>query len=166
MYDFDTNGDLYIVTQGRSAIGGKSKIVRIKATETVVDPSWVLDMDAIQEGGKFVSVFVKNGKLITLIPNQKLTGGPTGNINFEDVWEFYSIDVNTQTKTKIEGIPAVTNPGAAFAAIEVDGKLLLRVNTKDGSKNGYFELKGTQASPLFNVTAGGSVSGFHKITVK
>src|SRR5690606_535561 len=40
MYDFDTNGDLYIVTQGRSAIGGKSKIVRIKANETDIDDSW------------------------------------------------------------------------------------------------------------------------------
>src|SRR5690606_33268797 len=36
MYDFDTNGDLYIVTQGvhPRGTGGKSKIVRIKANET------------------------------------------------------------------------------------------------------------------------------------
>lgn len=165
MYDFDTNGDLYIVTQGRSAIGGKSKIVRIKANETDIDSEWSLNMDDIMEGGKFVSVFTKDGKIITVIPNAPLTGGPNGNINFEDVWEFYSIDIASKERTKISGIPAVTNPGAAFCAIEIDGKVLLRVTTKDGSKNGYFELNGTQATELFKVTAGGSVSGLHKINL-
>lgn len=165
MYDFDTNGDLYIVTQGRSATGGKSKITRIKAAETDVDASWSLNMDEITPGGKFVSVFAKDGKIITVIPNTALTGGPNGNINFENVWDFYSIDVQSRERTKITGIPSVTNPGAAFCAIEIDNKILLRVNTKDGSLNGYYELKGTAASPLFNVTAGGSVSGLHKVTL-
>ena len=165
MYDFDSNGDLYIVTQGRSPVGGKSKIVRIKAAETTIDKTWSLNMDDIQQGGKFVSVFAKDGKLITVIPNTALTGGPTGNINFEDVWEFHQIDVASKKRTKITGIPAVTNPGAAFCAIEIDGKTLLRVNTKSGSENGYFELTGTAAKPLFKVTAGGSVSGLHKITL-
>lgn len=166
MYDFDTNGDLYIVTQGRSATGGQSKIVRIKANENVIDNSWSLNMDQITPGGKFVSVFAKDGKLITLIPNAALTGGPTGNINFEDVWEFYSIDIASGTRTPISGVPLVTNPGAAFCAIEIDDKVLLRVNTKDGTKNGYYELNGTSATPLFNVTSGGSVQGLHKVTVQ
>lgn len=166
MYDFDTNGDLYIVTQGRSAIGGKSKIVRIKAAETDIDKTWSLNMDDIQAGGKFVSVFAKDGKIITVIPNTALTIGPTGNINFEDVWDFYSINISDKVKTKISGIPSVTNPGAAFCAIEIDGKILLRVNTKDGSQNGYYELTGTTAKSLFNVTAGGSVSGLYKVTIK
>lgn len=166
MYDFDTNGDLYIVTQGRTAIGGKSKIVRIKATETDIDKSWSLNMDEIQPGGKFVSVFAKDGKIITVIPNTALTGGSTGNINFEDVWDFYSINISDKVKTKISGVPSVTNPGAAFCAIEIDGKILLRVNTKDGSQNGYYELTGTTAKSLFQVTAGGSVSGLYKVTLK
>lgn len=165
MYDFDSNGDLYIVTQGRSAVGGKSKIVRIKAAETDIDKTWSLNMDEIQEGGKFVSVFAKDGKITTVIPNAKLTGGPTGNINFENVWEFYQIDIASKQRTKITGVPAVTNPGAAFCAIEIDGKVLLRVNTKDGSQNGYYELNGTIAKSLFHVTAGGSVSGLYKIKV-
>lgn len=164
MYDFDSNGDLYIVTQGTSAIGGKSKISRIKAHETEIDDSWSLNMDDIMQGGKFVSVFAKDGKLITLIPNTALTGGPNGNINFEDVWDFYSIDIASQQRTKIEGIPSITNPGAAFGAIEIDNKVLLRVNTKEGDINGYYELNGTEAHPLFNVTAGGSVSGLHKVS--
>lgn len=166
MYDFDSNGDLYIVTQGRSATGGKSKIVRIKSGETDIDKSWSLNMDDITPGGKFVSVFAKDGKIITVIPNTALTGGPTGNINFEDVWEFYNIDIATRQRTKITGIPPVTNPGAAFCALEIDGRILLRATTKKGDINGYYELKGTQASALFNVTAGGSVSGLHKITIR
>lgn len=167
MYDYDSNGDLYIVTQGRSATGGKSKIARIKANETEIDDSWELDMDEIRPGGaaKFVSVFAKDGKIITVIPNTDLTGGPSGNINFSDVWEFYSIDIATKALTKITGIPAVTNPGAAFCAIEIDDKVLLRANTADGSINGYYELNGTSATALFNVTAGGSVSGLHKVTL-
>lgn len=165
MYDFDDNGDLYIVTQGRSAVGGQSKISRIKAGETDIDAQWSLDMDDITEGGKFVTVFAKDGKLITLIPNAPLTGGPDGNINFKDVWEYYSIDPATGQQTKIEGVPAVTNPGAAYCAVEIDDKVLLRVTTEDGSINGYYELQGNQATPLFNVTAGGSVSGLHKISL-
>ncbi|MHC8949133.1 hypothetical protein [Sphingobacterium hungaricum] len=165
MYDFDTNGDLYIVTQGRSALGGKSKISRIKANETVIDNTWSLNMDDIFAGGKFVSVFAKDGKIITVIPNQVLTGGATGNINFSNIWDFYSIDIASRTPTKISGIPSVTNPGAAFCAIEIDGKTLLRVNVKDSPINGYYELNGTSATSLFNVTAGGSVSGLHKVEI-
>lgn len=171
MYDFDTNGDLYIVTQGvhPQGIGGKSKIVRIKANETDIDSDWSLNMDDIPGDGprKFVSVFAKDGKIITLIPNQPLVPGPTGNINFEDVWEFYSIDITSKERTKINGIPAVTNPGAAFCAIEIDDKILLRVTTKDGSKNGYFEYNAStnSAAELFKVTAGGSVSGLHKVNI-
>mgnify|MGYP000986535390 CR=1 FL=1 len=165
-YDFDDNGDLYIVTQGNTETGGKSKIVRIKASEDVVDPEWSLNMDDIFPGGKFVSVFAKGGKIITVVPNTALTGGPEGNINQEDVWDFYQFDIESKEKTKIEGVPSVTNPGAAFGAIEIDDKVLLRVHTKDGSTNGYYQLDGTSATPLFNVTAGGSVAGLYKISAE
>lgn len=167
MYDFDSNGDLYIVTQGISpkGTGGKSKISRIKAKETDIDKNWNLNMDDIREGGKFVSVFAKDGKIITVIPTEALTGGPTGNINFKNIWEFHSIDIATKKATKIENVPATTNPGAAMAAIEIDGKILLRVNTEEGIQNGYYELNGNTAKPLFQVTAGGSVSGLYKIKV-
>lgn len=168
MYDFDSNGDLYIVTQGVSpkGIGGKSKISRIKAGETDIDPSWSLDMDDINAGGKFITVFAKAGKLITLIPNEPLSGGPTGNINFSDVWDFYSIDVASKARTKIEGVPSVINPGAALATIEIDGNTLLRVTTSSGEINGYYKLEGTQATPFLQVTSGGNVSGLHKISVQ
>lgn len=166
MYDFDTNGDLYLVTQGRSAVGGKSKISRIKANESDIDASWELHMDDIMTGGKFVSVYANEGRIVTVIPNTALTGGPTGNINFSEIWEFYSIDIATQARTRIDGIPAVTNPGAAYAVVEIDDKVLLRVNAPDQNINGYYELNGTSASQVFNVTSGGSVSGIHKVVVE
>ncbi|RZK41205.1 MAG: hypothetical protein EOO90_12430 [Pedobacter sp.] len=166
MYSFDTNGDLYVVTQGRSALGGKSKIARIKAAETDIDKTWELKMDDIMTGGKFVNVFASNGKIITVIPTAPLTGGPNGNINFSEIWEYYTIDVATKTRTKINGVPRVTNPGAAFGTIKIDDKLLLRVNAPSANLNGYYQLNAdfSSASSLFNVTEGGSISGFYKIT--
>ena len=168
MYDFDTNGDLYIVTQGVSpqGVGGKSKISRIKSGETDIDPNWSLDMDDINPNGKFITVFARDGKLITLIPNEPLMGGPNGNINFSDVWDFYSIDVASGERTKISGVPSVINPGAALATIEIDGKTLLRVSTASGQINGYYLLEGTQASPFLQVTSGGSVSGLYKLSAE
>lgn len=166
MYDFDSNGDLYIVCQGRSAVGGKSKIVRIKANETDIDATWSINMDDIMTGGKFVTVYINDGQLITTIPNTALTGGPTGNINFSEIWEFYSIDVATLQRTKIAGVPAVTNPGAAFATVELDDSILLRVNAPAQGINGYYRLSGTTATSVFNVTEGGSVSGIYKVTLE
>lgn len=170
MYSFDTNGDLYIVTQGRSALGGKSKISRIKANETDIDKTWSINMNDINAGGKFVTVYATGGKLITTIPNTTLTGGGTGNINFSPIWEFYVIDVATKTRTRIEGVPAVTNPGAAYGTVKVDDKYYLRVNVPnaaDATKaiNGYYVLNSTftSATQAFNVTEGGSISGFYKI---
>ncbi len=175
MYSFDTNGDLYIVCQGgdrvnaqAGALGGRSKIARIKANETNVDASWSLNMDDIRDDGKskFVSVFAKDGKLIVPINNTPLTGGPQGNINLTDIWEFHVVDVNTKALTKVSGIPAVTNPGGSYGAVEIDDKVYLRVSTADGSMNGYYELNGTAATRTFDVTEGGSIQGIYKIEVE
>ncbi len=166
MYSFDTNGDLYIITQGRSATGGKSKIARIKANDTEVDTSWSIDMDDITTGGKFVTIYATNGKLITTIPNTPLTPGGTGNINTGNIWEFHVIDVATQSFTKIEGVPACTNTGAAYGTVKIDGKLLLRVNVNEANgSNGYYELSSDfkSAKQLFQVTEGGAVTGFYKV---
>ena len=168
MYSFDTNGDLYIITQGTSpqGIGGKSKISRIKAAETEVDKTWEIKMDDINPKGKFVTLYATNGKLITTIPNTALSGGPNGNINSEDIWEFHMIDIATKAVTKISGVPACTNTGAAYGTVKVDGKLLIRVNsTKENGPNGYFELSSDlkSATQLFQVTEGGAVTGFYKI---
>lgn len=164
MYAFDTNGDLYIVCQGRTVTGGKSKIVRIKAAATDIDPDWVLDIDEINSPikGKFVSVFAKNGKLVTLMPNAELSAQ---NINTQDVWDYYSVDVASKAFTKITGVPSLTNPGAAFGTVEVDGKILLRVTAISG-ENGYYELNGTAATPWITITEGGSMSGIHKIELE
>lgn len=171
MYDFDTNGDLYIVTQGRSSLGGKSKIVRIKANETDIDKTWELKFTDFRaaDNGKFVGVFAKNGRLILTLNTETLTGGGAGNINSADIWKFYSIDVNDASKTfkEITGMPVGTNPGAAMAAVEVDGKVLLRGSNKSG-QNGYYEYNfaNNSAALSFSVNVGGAVSGFHKIEIK
>ncbi len=168
MYDFDNNGDLYIVCQGRSAIGGKSKIARIKAAETDVDTSWELPFTDFraEDDGKFVGVFAKGGKLIMVLNTEAITGGPNGNINTADIWKFYTVDITSKSFTAIEGIPAGTNPGAAQAAVEIDGKIYLRGSTS-GTDNGYYLYNDSDntATKLFNVDVGGAVSGFYKIKV-
>lgn len=169
MYDFDDNGDLYIVTQGThiSGLGGKSKIARIKANETAVDKTWEMNFADFraEDNGKFVNVFAKNGRLLITLNTVTLTGGGSGNINTADIWEFYSVDVNNPTTyNKIEGIPVGTNPGAAMLASEVDGKVYLR-GASLNSGNGYYEYdySTNSASLAFSVDVGGAVSGFHKV---
>ena len=172
MYDFDDNGDLYIVTQGThpKGLGGHSKIARIKAGETVIDPDWEMNFSDFRasDDGKFVNVFAKNGRLIVTLNTEALTGGPTGNINSEDIWKFYSVDVDNPTQfNAIEGIPVGTNPGAAMLASEVDGKVFLR-GSSHASGNGYYiyDFDTNSAELAFEVNVGGAVSGFHKITVQ
>lgn len=174
MYDFDDNGDLYIVTQGKSpqGLGGKSKIVRIKASETEIDSDWELKFSDFRsaDNGKFVGVFAKSGKLILTLNTDALTGGPSGNINTADIWKFYSVDIASKAFSEITGVPAGTNPGAAMAAVEIDGKVYLRGAPKDASSgsNGYYlyNASSNSATQAFSVNVGGAVSGFHKITIK
>jgi len=171
MYDFDSNGDLYIVTQGTSATGGKSKIARIKASESDIDQTWELKFSDFRaaDDGKFTNIFAKDGRLIFTLNTVKLTGGPTGNINGDDIWKFYSLDVKDTSKkfNAISGVPTGTNPGAAMVAVEVDGKLLLRGATKAG-ENGYYEYNwaNNTATNSFSVNVGGAVSGFVKVDTK
>ncbi len=169
MYDFDDNGDLYIVTQGThiNGLGGKSKIARIKANETAVDKTWEMHFSDFrpEDNGKFVNVFAKNGRLLITLNTVTLTGGGSGNINAADIWEFYSVDVNSPTTyNKIGGIPVGTNPGAAMLASEVDGKVYLR-GASLNSGNGYYEYdySTNSASLVFSVEVGGAVSGFYKV---
>lgn len=172
MFDYDDNGDLYIVTQGvhSKGLGGKSKISRIKANETEIDPTWELAYDTDAPGthlGKFTNVFAKNGKLIVAVNTEALTGGPNGNINTKDIWKIYSVDIASKQFTAIEGIPVGTNPRAAQVAEFVDGKIYLRSAPLDGV-NGYYEYNPAthSAKIAFSVNVGGEVSGFCKIKVK
>jgi len=172
MYDFDDNGDLYIVTQGTHArgLGGKSKIARIKANETDVDKTWEMNFADFrgEDNGKFVNVFAKNGRIIVTLNTVTLVGGENGNINSQDIWEFYSVDIDNPTQyNKIEGIPVGTNPGAAMLASEVDGKVFLRGSSLN-SGNGYYvyDFATNSAELAFSVNVGGAVSGFHKIEVQ
>lgn len=172
MYDFDDNGDLYIVTQGTDSrgLGGKSKIARIKANETEVDKTWEMNFSDFraEDNGKFVNVFAKNGRLIVTLNTVTLTGGQDGNINSQDIWEFYSVDVDNPTQyNKIEGIPVGTNPGAAMLASEVNGEVYLR-GASLTSGNGYYKYNfdANAASLAFSVDVGGAVSGFIKVSTQ
>ncbi|MBL1407448.1 hypothetical protein [Sphingobacterium faecale] len=171
MYDFDTNGDLYIVTQGTHAqgLGGKSKIVRIKANETDIDKDWTLRFSDFRaaDDGKFVGVHAKNGQLILVLNTDPLTGGPTGNINSKDIWKFHVVDVTKKSFKEIEGIPTGINPGAALAVVEVDNKVLLRGAVSSGA-NAYYEYNyaTNTATKSFEVKEGGTLTGFVKIQLK
>lgn len=166
MYDFDDNGDLYLLTQGQSAGGVDSKILRIKAGQHDFDRSWEVDMDAINGNiGKFTTLFVKGGKIITAIPNEVLVGGPTGNINTGEIWKFHVINVNQpNTLQPIASLPFSRNTGAAYGTVEVDGKVLIRIN--NSTFNGYYEMSSdwSSASPSFQVN-GNAVTGFAKVQV-
>lgn len=168
MYDFDDNGDLYFLTQGQSAAGKDSKILRIKAGQHDIDRTWEIDMDAINNGiGKFTTMFVKNGRIITTIPNTALVGGPppAGNINTGEIWEFHVFDVSKPNEPqKIANLPLSRNTGASVGTVEVDGKTLIRIN--NSTFNGYYELNSnwTAASPSFQVD-GNAVTGFAKIKI-
>lgn len=168
MYNFDSNGDLYFITQGRSAIGGQSKISRIRANSTDIDATWSLnysDLNSSDEG-KFTGVFLDEGMLIVCANTEPLTGGPNGNINTEDVWKLYRVDINAKQFSEIQGIPAARNQGAAELAVKIDGKIYLRVGTNSGDVNGYFEYDraSNTTSQTFGIDVGGLVSGFHKVT--
>lgn len=166
MYDFDDNGDLYFLTQGLSATGVGSKILRIKAGQHDIDRTWEIDMDEINNGiGKFTTMFVKSGRIITTIPNTVLEAGPTGNINTGEIWEFHVFDVTQPASPqKIADLPLSRNTGASVGTVEVDGKILIRIN--NSSFNGYYELSDdwTSATPSFQVN-GNAVTGFTKINV-
>lgn len=168
MFDFDDNGDLYLLTQGQSATGVDSKILRIKAGQHDFDRSWEIDMDAINNGiGKFTTIFVKGGKIVTAIPNVPLVGGgPTGNINTGEIWAFNVIDVNRPNEPlAITNLPLSRNTGASYGTIEVDNKVLVRIN--NATFNGYYELSSDfrTATPSFQVN-GNAVTGFAKIKIQ
>lgn len=169
MFAFDSNGDFYFVTQGRSAVGGKSKISRIKANSTDIDATWELnysDLNSSDEG-KFTGVFVKDGVMIVGANTEPLTGGPNGNINTEDVWRLYRVNIDSKEFTAVEGLPAGRNQGAAELAVEIDGNIYLRVGTNSGDVNGYFlyDAANNSTTQVFSVDVGGLVSGLYKVKV-
>lgn len=167
MYNFDSNGDLYFITQGRSALGGKSKISRIKANSTDIDSTWELKFSDFNsdDKGKFTGIFLHDGLMIVNLNLEPLTGGPNGNINSKDVWAKYTVDINTKQFNRIKNVPVGRNEGAAESAVLIDDKIYVRAGTTAGDINGYFLYdKGTNsATQIFNVNVGGLVSGLYRI---
>lgn len=168
MYSFDTNGDLYILCQGGpGALGGRSKIARIKAAETDIDTSWELKYSDIYsvDTGKFTGLLAKNGKLIVFSNSVPLSLTPN-NINTGEIWKYHVVDINSKAITPVEGLELSTNAGGAYAAFEIDGRIILRVNAPSkAGVTGYYELNGTQAKQIIHVSDG-HVAGFTKANVQ
>ncbi len=168
MYSFDTNGDLYILCQGGPGpLGGSSKIARIKAAETDIDSTWELNYKDIysEDKGKFTSVFARNGQLVVTANDVPLSTTPN-NINTGEIWKFYIVDIASGNHTAVEGVELSTNSGGAYAAFELDGKTILRINAPSkAGVSGFYELNATTAKQLFHVSDG-HVTGFTKAKVQ
>lgn len=170
LYYFDENKDLYFVCQGvkTGGLGDKSKIARIKNNATTVDTAWELDFNTLfsTTSGKFSTIYVEKGKIVTLINDVPLENPQT--INLTPIWKYITIDINTKAiqAIEIEGVTLVETPAAALGVSKVDDKKFIRVVTQD--KNGFYELSQdfTKAKPSIEITKGGKPQGLFKVTKK
>lgn len=170
----DEKGDLYIVTKGKDEVGfyRNSKISRIKNNAVTIDKDWVLDIKEVATSAnpvRFNGIYVANDKIITMINNTPLTS-TTKDMDLENVWDYYVIDINTKKAKKIDGLQSCSGfiSGANLIS-KIDGKHYIRyVRTgNDAPYNGYYEydFSTNKATPAFNVTEGGYVLDLKKITL-
>ncbi len=169
------NGDLYIVSRGSDNVGfyRNSKISRIKSDAITVDDTWELDIKEVaptSEPSRFNGIFIDKNKIITMINSADLSS-TTKDMDLENVWDYYVIDIETKTAKKIEGLKSCTGfiLGANLVS-KVDDKYYIRyVRTGDDQPyNGYYEydFETNKATPVFNVIEGGYVLDLKKITIK
>ena len=169
----DEKGDLYILARGKDPAGfyRNSVISRIRNNCDSVDTDWELRIaDVVKTGpARFNGIFVAQNKIITLVNSQSLVS-TTKDMNLENVWDYYVIDIETKEAKKIEGI----KPSSAFLAganlvSHIDGKYYLRyVRTGNHEPyNGYclYDFNTNRATPAFNVSEGGYVIDLKKITI-
>lgn len=164
------DGALYIYASGfhntpagHSTINN-SVIVRIKKGETDFDKDWVLKAEKYQQHGTFGTAVVKNGKIYVQIPTEPLTDN-FGNF-MEPIWKYYAIDLNTQEKTAITGIPLTRYAHSNEQCItQIDGQIYLWMANATVKENGYYLLDEAtnKATKAFNVTDGGLISGFFRL---
>lgn len=167
-------GDLYIVTKGKDEVGfyRNSKISRIKSDAVTVDKDWVIDIKEVTTTAnpvRFNGIYVANDKIITMINNASLTS-TTKDMDLENVWDYYVIDINTKEAKKIDGLQSCSGfVSGANLVSKIDGKYYIRyVRTGDDAPyNGYYEynFNTNKATSAFNVTEGGYVLDFKKITL-
>lgn len=171
LYYFDENKDLYFITQGvkTGGLGDQSKIARIKNGANEVDASWELDFNAMfsqVSSGKFSTIFVEKGKIITLVNEIALTDPQT--INLTPIWKYVAIDIQTKNVTpiQIEGVTLVETPAAALGVSKIDNKRFIRVVSE--AQLGFYELSSdfSTAKPSIAIGKGGKPQGLFKVNRK
>ncbi len=136
-----------------------SKIIRIKPGTTEFDQTWSLNMDDYKKGSVFVNVYVKDNTLYTHVSTEAIKADFSNLYN--EIWEYYGIDLTTKQATKIAGINTpVLFTGHSRSITEVGGKLYFRVVNSAQKLNGYYVLDGGTAKSVFNLTAGGNAQDF------
>jgi hypothetical protein len=156
------DGALYFYSSGFSSGLTNSAIIRIKASETDFDKSWIIKADDYQQSSTFATALVKGGKLYTQISSVPMKADFS---NLEDiVYDYYAIDLSTKQRTKIEGMPQTHYVWANDQGIiEIDGKIYFWVENPGQKKAGYYVLNGNTATQAFNVKDGGFLWGFVKL---
>lgn len=168
LYYFDENKDLYFVCQGikTGGLGDQSKIARIKNGANEVDQSWELDFNTMFNSvtpGKFSTIYVEKGKIVTLVNDVPLANPQT--INLTPIWKYVVIDIKSKAVTpiQIEGVTLVETPAASLGVSKIDNKKFIRV--VNDTKLGYYELSEDmlKATPSIEIQKGGKPQGLFKV---
>lgn len=156
-----SDGTMYFSCLGNVG-SAASKIIRIKNGESDFDKNWALNISDYQAGSSFVNIYVKDNKLYTQVSTEAIKSDFSNLYN--EMWEYYAIDLNTKAATKVEGIGTpVLFTGHSRSISEIDGKIYLRViNSKSGT-NGYYVLSGNHTTEAFKISEGGNVQDFFKL---
>jgi len=168
------DGTLYFVTTGwdydeqNVMVPQPSGIFRIKAGETDFDRDWFLSGPdfGLTDGHLLWSVKELNDKLYVDV-SQEVVDLPSFSNLSNPMYAVYAVDPNDLSSiTKVTSLPN-TIFGHSTGNLEVvDNNLFIRVVNTESQINGYYKLNadGISASPAFNVTRGGQVKGFVRLS--
>lgn len=167
------DGTLYFLSMGwdynakGEGVQHTSKIFRIKAGETDFDKNWELtprDFGA-PENAVFWSLKEHEGKLFVDVSKDALPWPAMTNW-MEPIFEFFSYNVGNKAITKITGLPNGIYGHSTGNIETINDDVYFRVVNTPAAYNGYYKLNadGKTASPLFNVSRGGQVKGFIRLT--
>lgn len=165
------NGDFYLVS---SALAGAAYklgrlttepcALRIRAGETAIDASYVLQLDTLTSGALAGEPVSGGGNQIFLrvfdeakaeIPAEPATWDVTGQL----AWDWWSWNVSTGTASKVEGLPAST---ADVIWFQVDGHTYGAQTTEDYKMTTLIDLS-TTGGPTTAITAPGFMHGVARI---
>lgn len=158
------DGALYFYYTGFNEGMTNSSIIRIKKGESDFDKTWILKADDLQAHSSIAISLVKNGKIYIQLPTEPLTAD-YANL-FNPIWYYYAVDINTLQATKITGMPTTRYVHSNEQGIvQIDNKIYLWMANGTTKEYGYYLLNESNntATPAFNVTDGGLISGFFKL---